>query len=381
MGSSPCALHNVAYTPQQVILDDDSAQIRYEGGWVADSGTVSTSLGASYNATTHRLNVTHQTSSILFDFQGTAFSILGIPIAGNPTTANGGYSYNATCLVDGQNNFNHSNANLLCGYDNLKDGTHQVNFSATASPDNALTLIVDGIQYTPTATELSDSHPGVLIIDVCDPLVDFGQTAASWSMIKPPDALPGDPSLGFGSESRGISTSVSGTEIRYEFVGTKITALATILSVHDGGSSTSTTGHVSVSLDGVTSDFEVPSSLPTFTSYNHPIYESDDLTPGKHTLVMTYNGDQNSVPLSLSYFIVHPTWSTSTAKSRIGPILGGVLGGVFGLILALVVAWIGYSRRQRRLEKRAWSMTWRNRTNQSDAIEMISSPKPEKTDI
>lgn len=153
--------------------------------------------------------------------------------------------------------------------------------------------------------------------------------------------------------------------------GTKIQAVATVLSVDAGGSAITNLGWANFTLDGQTSSVQVPLPMASLTMYNDIIWESDTLAPGSHSLVVAYDGDTDTLPLLLSYLVVYPSYTTSSSKSHLGPILGGVLGGVCGLILALIVAWFGYSRRQRNLEKRTWAATWRNRTSRSDAMEMM----------
>jgi hypothetical protein len=112
-------------------------------------------------------------------------------------------------------------------------------------------------------------------------------------------------------------------------------------------------------------------SPAAMVTHNQPIFETPELSYGQHSIDILYNGDEDSVPLELSYMYV---WAGSSAsqntisaskKSNVGAIVGGAVGGFFGLIAVLVALWIVYSRKTRKDEIRAWEAVWRNRTRNS----------------
>jgi hypothetical protein len=124
-------------------------------------------------------------------------------------------------------------------------------------------------------------------------------------------------------------------------------------------------------------DFLVPLSNVSL-SRNQILFETTQLYPGQHTLVVTYLGDNTTEPLALNYFVQEdatsstkssnstPTSSTSTSvpsgsSSNSSPssstsihttdaIIGGVIGGLVLISLLLGLFFFNRRRNNRRLQ-------------------------------
>ena len=98
-----------------------------------------------------------------------------------------------------------------------------------------------------------------------------------------------------------------------------------------------TPSSASYSIDGATSvPFNIPAyvdnyrGLPSNASrVRVPILETPTLPYGNHTLIITYLGSAETVPLALDYFVVNHGVSDSTdpGKSTNRAMIGGLVGG------------------------------------------------------
>jgi hypothetical protein len=99
-------------------------------------------------------------------------------------------------------------------------------------------------------------------------------------------------------------------------------------------------------------------SIIALSLYNQVFFKTETLSPGQHKLVVTYQGNSQTAPLALDYFIVQnatassttssivqvPSSSSSNATSNLGSkksprigIIVGVVGGAIVLVLVLLL--------------------------------------------
>ncbi|GLB40813.1 hypothetical protein LshimejAT787_0900280 [Lyophyllum shimeji] len=320
-------------TPRRVIIDDTDSRISYSGqGWFQDQGSQdgAGNFGPTYKRTSHGTN---SDGSLSFTFEGTSISVWGTT---NLAQLDNGTHWDPAweCFVDNvsigsakpfpfaENNW------LLCNQDVLNDGQHQLTVKVTSTGH---TFWLDYLTFTPS------------------PKVSAGGTANM--------------------------TTVKGSQAKFDFVGKSVTwvgfvptelahAPASGSFTIDGGSP------ISFKLNGLPAD-------ATTTVYNQAFFTTPDLTPGPHTLRVTYNGaDGPATPLTVDYLFVTntsiptpasagstaapqgasafpngtsglPSGSSDTLSSKtpVGAIVGGVIGGlaVVGLVLLLFL----WRRRQR----------------------------------
>ena len=97
------------------------------------------------------------------------------------------------------------------------------------------------------------------------------------------------------------------------------------------------------------------------------LFETAQLSPGQHKLVVTYYGNSTTVPLSLSYFVQQDSPSSTSSNNtptstsvppgnsspKSLPIIGGVIGGLVFISLLLVLFFFTRRRNNRRSQARA----------------------------
>ncbi|GLB39931.1 hypothetical protein LshimejAT787_0704410 [Lyophyllum shimeji] len=336
-------------TPRRVVVDDSDSRIRYSGqGWFQDQGSQDSAgnFGPTYKRTSHGTN---GNDTLSFSFRGTSVSVFGTT---NLVQLDNGTRWDPTweCFVDKisigsakpfpaeENNW------FLCGQDVLNDGQHEITVNVTTTGH---TFWLDYLIFTPSPNASYDE--AVLIVENNDRAIFLD---SSWG------------SLG-GSANM---TTVKGSQAKFDFVGKSVTwvgfiptelahAPASGAFTIDGGSP------ISFKLNGLPAD-------ATTTVYNQAFFTTPDLTPGPHTLRVTYNGaDGPATPLTLDYLYVTNTSITnpasagstdtpngshnsSSSKTPVGAVVGGVIGGLAALV-ALVVLLFLWRRRRRAVQAKS----------------------------
>ncbi|PPQ82418.1 hypothetical protein CVT24_002203 [Panaeolus cyanescens] len=286
-----------------VCIDDVDPRIEYSEGWtdgpdlpsqiqLADLGN----WGSAFNGTLH--TITTQ-GSFSFRFEGSAIQVYGTNIvdSSTPSSSNAPYS----CSIDGQlitpvvsgagNTENHW---LFCSQDNLNRDPHTltVKVNGSVSP-----FRFDNIQYVPNSEV--DFSKAFTLIDNLDPSIEFDNSWTSWRDIA-------------------NLTKSSGGSMSVKFNGSSATWYGAIDSAFNQGNMT-----VEYTIDGgpaMKLNFTPPPKARNLTQYNQIYFSTPILTgSGTHTLSVTYNGDANSVPLSLDYLIIrnHPNVLASTNVTSI----------------------------------------------------------------
>ncbi|KDR68488.1 hypothetical protein GALMADRAFT_146165 [Galerina marginata CBS 339.88] len=273
------------------------------------------------------------------------------------------------CLVDGVNispriydfgpGVAPGNSYLLCNADSLADGEHTIALQMIGI-DSGRTFWFDSIFYAPSASVPLDN--ATVYIDPTDPAIVYG---SGW------EPLPDMSQI----------TRQNGAKMTLDFVGIQLSWFAMI-----SHNFSSPPGPATYSIDGGTPiSFLVPGSSPV-DRYNQLFFQTPQLSPGKHHFEVTYDGNEETTPLSLTYLVIRnatvpgslsasgtPAGAVSSASStsassgspkitdsaansraRSGAIVGGVIGGVAGgivAILALTVLLFFFRRRSRKREE------------------------------
>ncbi|KAF8624378.1 hypothetical protein AX15_005907 [Amanita polypyramis BW_CC] len=350
---------------RQIVIDDTDPSIVYTGqGWFPDLGTQDTvgNFGQTYLHTQHG---TDANNSFVFSFEGTSIAVSGTTALKQIQGPNNVTTYDPTweCFVDGQSigstqPFIYAENNwLLCDKTGLTDGPHVLTLNVTTM---GTTFWFDFLQFTPPPNKSYGNGSNVMSLSNLDPGIEY---------------LTGWGPLG----STANCTTVPGSQAIFNFTGTSLTWVGFVPTELSHNASSA-----SYSIDGgARTTFRLNGLAPdaTTTIYNQIFFSTPELSPGPHTLLVTYLGSGSETPLVLSniFFtnvtIPPPSSSSSSSSSsrtsanpnlssgsgiaagghtssRIGAIVGGVVGGVGGfLILLTLVLFLFFTRRRRRRQE------------------------------
>ncbi|KAF5372356.1 hypothetical protein D9615_009233 [Tricholomella constricta] len=340
---------------RKVVIDDTDSRIRYSGqGWFQDQGSQDNggNFGPTYKRTSHGTN---GNDSLSLTFQGTSIRVVGTTKLSRINETHWDPSWE--CFVDQisigatkpfafpENNWN------LCQQSVLNDGQHEITVKVTSA---GTTFWLDYLVFTPSPEVSYDE--AVLLVENSDTGILYD---SSWG------ALGGTANM----------TTKKGSQVKFDFTGKSVTwvgFIPTELSHNPGFGSYSIDGGAPITfkLNGL-------SPKATVTVYNQVFFTTPDLTPGPHSLVVTYNGADEgaATPLTLDYLYVtnaslpssssppsvgftsslSPTPSPSsgtisqeTQEQDSGPPVGGIVGGVLGglALIALLLFLLWWRRRQ-----------------------------------
>ncbi|KAF8880153.1 hypothetical protein BD779DRAFT_1099478 [Infundibulicybe gibba] len=329
---------------RKVIVDDTDPQIQYSSidQWRllilrAPSPSAFDPLQPQgqlpFQNTTH-VSSNQTTSSLSLQFQGSGSSpqVFG-------TNSSPGTPYE--CFIDGTSIGSTSPTGAFVGL--LCDGTPFVE-----GKEYTLTLNVtqkegfqgigfDYITYIPSTSVPLGS--ATVLVDRGDPAIAYG--ILGWNF---------DTS---GQDDLDSFTQTNDTGLTFNFTGTSVSWVGSILHLGPANQSIST-GSATYSIDEAE---PVPFELhtPPVVNYhtnnsttqvalnltNQVFFTSPTLSPGPHSLKVTYEGNQTAVPLALNHFVVANNVSTTSPSANrpstsapIGAIVGGVIGGIAVLCLA-----------------------------------------------
>ncbi|KAI0823280.1 hypothetical protein BC628DRAFT_1385631 [Trametes gibbosa] len=184
----------------------------------------------------------------------------------------------------------------------------------------------------------SESNSRLMLIDDRDPAVQYD---GAW-----------DRQVAFG-ESMSISVKPNAS-VSMEFDGTRI--MVVVLAVPVDANYTSEP-KVQFAIDDVVVQTVVPDPMTNWTFY--PMFDSQGLEDGTHTVNVTVLETSDDYPLLFDYFMFQPSqkyWSlafapstlevtsddngaTSHKKPNVGAIVGGVLGGIALIALGVALFW------------------------------------------
>ncbi|KAF8198139.1 hypothetical protein K438DRAFT_1584541 [Mycena galopus ATCC 62051] len=275
-------------TPRIVVVDDTDPAINYTANqWFPSDVTKLDPLGILgpvWNGTIHSTIVDGATFT--FNFNGTSIDVIGTNSV--TTLTDGTFDPQWSCTVDqipiadGTNEQFTSPENnwLFCNQETLNPGPHTLTMKVQSK---STPFYFDTIRYTPL--------PGV---EIDGAVVDyaFGDPAITYSS-----------GWAFHTTAGNTAniTQTNGAQVTLDFHGTAVSlggyipqelppnATTAKYSI-DGGAAT-TFPLAGLGVNGV-------------SLFNVPLFNVSGLTPGDHSLVVTYLGDSNHTPLVVKDFFV-----------------------------------------------------------------------------
>ncbi|KAJ7777508.1 hypothetical protein DFH07DRAFT_951152 [Mycena maculata] len=305
-----------------VILDDQSAQIKYTELWTG---------GGADNYYDHTASSSHDSGATMtFAFSGTFASVVGSFDAN--TTCSGSFTLdaNTTTFVSPGDLHAPLYHQTIWSSAPLPDGPHTLTYtfsSCSSSSSNVPGYVwFDYILYTPSSNA---STTGLLyFLDDNDSRINY---SGNWTV-----ETNNDEDFGLGSHG-----GHPGSSFQLQFEGTSVSVYGRI-----GNDSVGVATQASFSIDGA-SPLVFSTPYQSSVSYNQPLFQSDSFEPGQHTLVAT----SQSGTVWVDYLLLQPdpstvnTTLTSTHHSSvdIGEITGVALGA---LVLAVGIAMLVIFRRR-----------------------------------
>ncbi|KAJ7482280.1 hypothetical protein B0H11DRAFT_1217445 [Mycena galericulata] len=302
-----------------VIVDDQSSQIKYTGLWTG---------GGTNNNYDHTASSSHVAGATMtFPFSGTFVSVVGSFDA--DTSCSGTFSLDANTTTFAspvlQAPLNHQSIWTSAP---LPDGPHTLTYtlSSCSSSTAAGYVWFDYILYTPSPN--ASTNGLFYFLDDSDSRIDY---AGNWTVETNNDE-------DFGLSSHG---GHPGSSFQVVFEGTSVSVYGRI-----GNDSAGVATQASFSIDGSPPTvFSAP--YQNTISYNEPLYQSDTLQQGQHTLVTT----SQSGTVWVDYLLLKPNPSTDTTPTptpqhssvSIGEIAGVAVGA---LVLAVGIAMVVIFRRR-----------------------------------
>ncbi|KAF8157835.1 hypothetical protein B0H34DRAFT_706329 [Crassisporium funariophilum] len=331
-------------TVRRLVADDTSPDIHYTGPWTQDVGTQDNTgnFGPPFRNTQHK---TIADASFSYAFSGTLVSIMGTTQIDNST---GVVDPQWSCFVDNvqvdtgdpfpfpENNW------PLCTARTLSDGLHVITVNVTVK---AQPFWFDQIQYIPSSVVPLDN--ATILVDIPDPIIRF---SPGWTTL-----------AGLTVNT----TNEAGSTVEIDFIGDSLTWYG-LLPQEIAGLPQSTATY---SIDG-----QAPVTFPvknfpngSATQFLQKLFDTPTLSPGRHNLLVTHQGNHLTTPLYLDQIVIQNATSSSSSSAPItsgssvtsptsaisgvsssspahisnkavpvGAIVGGVLGGL-ALIICLVI--------------------------------------------
>ncbi|KAF9475210.1 hypothetical protein BDN70DRAFT_269490 [Pholiota conissans] len=344
---------------RRVVIDDTDSLFQYGASWSVESSAArdaTVNSGPAFDQTLHR---TAANTSLTVNFSGSDFMVSSsvTPILVNDVVQK---FPEWECIVDGNSlgvmsidkGITQPQNNLGICSSVLGDGPHELVLKVTT---NAISPFwIDAIQYTPSAN--ADLSNTTFKVYNSDPNIQFSNND-------------------FATGTYGVKlTQTTGATTTFNFVGKSLTWVGYIFAGYANVSSSAT-----YSIDNAPSvSFALPTSGVSFG--NSIFFKTPELSLGPHTLVVTHQGNNKTMPLVLDYFFVSnttaatgaaPTTASTTSgtsttgssttgigsdttgssitsfrshKNNTGAIIGGVIGSV-AVILFAVLAFFLIKRR------------------------------------
>ncbi|KAF8159353.1 hypothetical protein B0H34DRAFT_767602 [Crassisporium funariophilum] len=341
----------MSVSPRKMVVDDTDSRIMYSSAWFLDSSGFKNAVGnfgPTLKSTLHGIN---STGSLQFHFSGTSISLLG---TNNIKTSGGETDPGWECFIDNvsigsTNPFQFSENNwVLCSKQNLTDESHVLTVNVNSKGRN---FWFDSIHFNPSDSVPSDN--ALLSIENNDPSIRYD---SSWEALGETATM----------------TRTKDAKVSYDFTGVSLAWYGLIPTELSG-----TPSLASYTIDGSVSVPFVLNGLSdgSVSMFNQLFFETPKLPFGPHTIVVTFESDQTSTPLSLDFLLVQngtassgptfPSISTSSPTSTSMPLpfssgslkrvnVAGIVCGVLGAILftlILIFLLLRYRKRKRENEQ------------------------------
>ncbi|KAJ3826569.1 hypothetical protein F5880DRAFT_1610115 [Lentinula raphanica] len=374
--------------PRLVVVDDTDPSIQYSPASVFVTDTSGKLDGQGYGGPVFNRTLTglsgtsNLNGSLTFHFNGTFVRAV--------LAAQGEFGW--ACRVDNHSipsntlNSNQVTNYIACDSEGTLSGTtseHTLEVDLFLSVDSPFvlnsSLWLDSIQYQPLPSDPLDAL--TLRIHNSDPSISYSNSSGEWTDFQGLDAN---------------ATDLTGSSMSLAFNGTQVLIISrtgltgllgtsvTLYSIDYGSPAQYEAATAFYTLDGKSTDFDIPGSMETANSdgntiniSNWPLFTISNLSAFQHDLNVASSYNTSSFPqqyLSIEYFIIrtNPANSTSTEGSAnstgvgsssgnssnttghstgnsawpVGGIVGGVMGGVIGLVAILLALY--FIRRRRR---------------------------------
>ncbi|KAF9479605.1 hypothetical protein BDN70DRAFT_878570 [Pholiota conissans] len=261
-------------------VDDTDSNIQYSGNWLPTSHYDSLgSFGPPFQNTLH--NATSQ-ASFSYIFTGTSVVIAGT-VSSVYATSRSSY----TCSIDGkafpiQTRFSAGNGVTLCEATGLSPKSHILEL--VAGPSSNSSFLFDYIQYVPSFIINPEDHATVVIPHV-DPQLKFAYDPA-WDMLS-------------SAQPIGAMTRTTNSTLEYVFNGTSLAWIGFYDSNYPSTDATAT-----YSVDGHTPTLFPLKGISSGIQLNQIFFQTSSLPLTQHRLVVTYQGNNLTTPLTLESLLI-----------------------------------------------------------------------------
>ncbi|KAH6879653.1 hypothetical protein BKA70DRAFT_1345189 [Coprinopsis sp. MPI-PUGE-AT-0042] len=332
--------------PRKVVLDDLDPLVQFDGaGWFTVNDAKDPgfgNFGPTYLSTLHGTNTSAELS---FTFDGSYVKLSG---SNNIRNVSGVIDPTWECLVDGvdigaSEPFEFAENNWpLCEW---KDGTPGQHTLTVQAKSQGQTFWVDRMEYVPSP-KAGVPDGSVISVPNVDNAIKLGD---GWA------PLGGDANM----------TSSPGATAEVEFIGTMLTWRGYIPNQFARAATTGT-----YAVDGGPANSFVLKGLTEKqpATYNQKFFETPLLSLGPHRVLVVYQGNSDTTPLTLTNLLIEGGNSTAPlpgdpsvfdaltkggSKVPIGAIVGGVVGGLAVVAATIIVYFVVIRRRKAKDRARA----------------------------
>lgn len=263
-----------------VVIDDNDSRLSYSGSWSRSNGDRYNNQGNFGQTFDNSLHTTTSASSVSYSFTGNAAKIYGTT---DLTITDGVGDPDWDCILDGnvvgdaktapfrfvENNWE------FCNFVNLSAGQHTV--SLAAKPKGK-PFLFDRLHYRPTNPVENER----ILATRDDADITYSQQG-KWGPLA----------------QNGYFTHERGATVSFPFIGNRVELRAMAPTERAHGASEAT-----YSIDG---GDEIPFTIREvggISDYNRKVFETPQLSQGRHVLTVTYRGAGNLTPLVVDGFIV-----------------------------------------------------------------------------
>ncbi|KAH9479176.1 hypothetical protein JR316_0007762 [Psilocybe cubensis] len=340
---------------RQVIVDDNDSTIVYSPNWSSQFAADKDNQGNFGKTLRSTLHGTNSNGTFQFQFSGTQIEVFG---SLNMKNTSGILDPTWDCQINTtsigatapflfpENNWS------LCSADNLPTGTHTLTLTTQS---HRRTFLFDYIQYTPSNP--NDLNDALVKVPPTDPEIVYD---SSWSNLA----------------NIANITRTKGSTMTFNFTGISATWYGIVPSELPPTSSQGT-----YAIDGNPAmPFVLAGLSPnSVTEYNQIFIQTPQLSPGPHTMTVTYEGDTESTPLTLQYILVQNvtegsksiTSSASASSETSSNVslsamndkkqnVAGIVSGVLAVVIVICLSAFIYLKYIRDRRKGAGTPRWEN---------------------
>ncbi|KAH6915726.1 hypothetical protein BKA70DRAFT_468219 [Coprinopsis sp. MPI-PUGE-AT-0042] len=263
-----------------VVIDDNDSRIGYSGSWSRSNGDKYNNQGNFGPTFDNSLHTTTPASSLSFSFTGNAAKIYATT---DLSITDGISDPDWDCILDDNvvgdaktKPFQYVENNWeFCNFVNLSPSQHTISLSVKTK---GRPFLFDRIHYRPTNPVENER----ILATRDDADITYNEQG-KWGALA----------------QNGYMTHERGAEVSFPFIGTRVELRAMAPTERPRGASEAT-----YSIDN---GDEIPFTIRqvgSISDYNRKIFETGELSQGRHVLKVTYRGGGNVTPLVVDGFIV-----------------------------------------------------------------------------